>query len=185
MKKEYKIGLLLLFLSLPLFAGQSYRSVLKKWTRHDRVFVWDNLEARLVWYATYLSEDYREKRRERLAGLYEWTAEERGREERQDQGESQRYDAFFLGVYSGSSAWPEIGKDSGKWKIVLEVEGREPVPAVSMERIPLTQVERTLYPYLDKWSEGYLVKFPKQIGDGEKFRLRMTGIPARSELMWK
>lgn len=163
----------------------SYRSLLKKSTRSDRVYVWDNLEARVIWNATYLSENFRKARLDRLADLNEWTAEERSRAEREDRDESKLFDVFFLGVYAGSSAKPEIGKDTGKWKIVLEAQDREPVSFTSLERIPVTQMESSLYPYLDKWSEAFLVKFPKMIEPDQGFHLRMTGIPAKSELVWK
>ncbi len=186
MKKGFSV--LLAFLCLGLgesFAAPSYRSVLKKWTRHDQVFVWDNFEARLIWHATYLSDEYRRVRLERQSKLLEWSVDERLSRESEDRGESQKYDVFFLSIYAGSSQWPEVGKDSGKWKIVLQQGGGEPIASVQFERVPVTQVERELFPFLDKWSHGYVVKFPKTIRSGEPFRLRMTGIPARSELSWK
>lgn len=166
-------------------ASRSYKSILKKWTRHDRVFVWDNLEARMIWHATYFSHEFREARRSRLAGLYESGETEGTLRFQEDRDESEQFDVFFLGIYAGSSQWPEVGKDDGRWRMVLEVEGRQPVEAVRLERVKVSQLERTLYPYLDKWSEGYLVRFPKVISSGDLFRLRMTGIPARSELVWR
>lgn len=162
-----------------------YEKVLKQWTREDKVYVWDNFEARLVWHATYLSPEYRAARRERLAGLYEWTNEELVKKIREDAEEDSAGDEFFLSIYAGSSEWPEVGKDDGKWRIVLEQDGRAPVEAIKLERLPLTQAERELYPFLDKWSIAYLVRFPKMIRSGAPFRIRMTGIPARSELLWK
>ncbi len=174
-----------LLLSLSVLAQPSYKSVLKKWTRHDRVFVLENFEERLNWHATYLSEEFREARRKKLTNLYEWTDQESVRRKNEDRDEADRYDTFFLGIYSGSSVWPEIGKDTGKWKMVLEAEGRPVAESVRLERVPMTQLERTLFPYLEKWSHAFIVQFPKTIQAGKPFRLRMTGIPARSELVWK
>lgn len=168
------------------WAAPSYQSILKKWTRHDAVYVWTNLEARLIWNATYLSDEFRAARLKKMARLYEWSAGEEGRHFSEDRAEAGQFDLFFLAVYAGSSQWPEVGKDEGKWRIVLEAQGRgEAVEPVLFERVPVTEVERALYPHLDKWSQGYLVRFPKVIERGEPFRLRMTGIPARSELVWK
>lgn len=168
-----------------LLAAPNYSSLLKKWTRHDEVFVWENLEARMVWSATYLSGGFRDVRREKIADLYEWDPAKRAKAEEEDRAETKTYDVFFVGIYAGSSQWPEIGKDDGQWRIVLEAEGRDPVDAVDFQRIPITQLERTLYPYLDKWSNAYLLRFPKVIRGDEGFRLRMTGFPAKSELVWK
>jgi len=166
-------------------SAPNYASLLKKWTRHEEVFVWENLEARMVWNATYLSGGFRDVRREKIAGLYEWDSVKRAKAEEEDRAEARTYDVFFVAIYAGSSQWPEIGKDDGKWRIVLEAEGRDPVDAVDFQRIPITQLERTLYPYLDKWSNAYLLRFPKVIRGDEGFRLRMTGFPAKSELVWK
>ena len=139
----------------------------------------------MVWHATYLSPGFREARREKISRLYEWGDKEQMRAEDDDRREEGRYDVFFLGIYAGSSQFPEVGKDSGRWRIVLEAGEGGAIEPVLFERIPVTQLERTLYPYLDKWTEAYLVRFPKVIGSGEGFRLRMTGLPARSELVWK
>lgn len=190
MKNAFKMVLLLAlagFLAGPVTAEAmpGYRSVLKKWTREDRVWAWDNLEVRMIWHATCLSEEFRKARRERLAGLYEWTPTDRARAKADDESESRKYDVFFLSIYAGSSQWSDIGKNDGEWKIVLETDGRPPVESLKFEKISVTQAERTLYPFIDSWSHTYLVKFPKTISEGVGFRLKMTGIPARSELVWK
>lgn len=186
--KKLLIGILVLGVLLGtslLFATPKYRSVLNKWTRHDTVYVWDNLEARLVWHATYLSPEFRHARRAKLTELYEWNQEELAQQIRKDDEEERKNDSFFLSVYAGSSRVPEIGKDTSTWKIVLETDGGAPVEALKMERLKVTQLDRILYPFIDRWSHTYLVTFPKTIHGGEKFKLRMTGIPARSQLSWK
>jgi hypothetical protein len=175
-------------LALPLGAASgapTYQSLLKKWTRNDGVYVWDNFEARMIWYATYLSEEFRDIRRDKIADLYEWSQRERAKAAAEDRIEAQKYEVFFVGFYAGSSQWPEIGKDDGKWRIVLQTEGHDPVDAIDFKRISVTQLERTLYPYLDKWSHAYLLRFPKVVRGDDPFRLRMTGLPAKSELVWK
>lgn len=170
-------------------SASHYKKSLKQYTRHDNVYEWDNMEARVIWNATYLSDDFRAARRKRLAELYEWSAKEQKQQELRDREELKKYDAFILTIYSGSSKWSEIGKDSGKWKIVLKLNDNTPVENSKFERLPATEVERGLYPQLDKWSQIYLIQFPKSLPDslrqGESFRLKMTGIPAKSELIWK
>lgn len=189
MKKGFKRSVFFVFLLLlpaaPAAAG--YNSILKKWTRKDQVYVMSNMEARLIWSATYLSDEFRQAKRERLAELFEWDEAEKAAAEKEDLQEAAKYDVFFLGVYAGSSEIPEIGKDVGSWRIVLETgEGdtRRITKEVSFQRKAVTHTERELYPYLDKWSEAYEVKFPKTI-QSRPFKLRFTGIPARSELIWK
>ena len=66
--KHLFTGLLVLLMVLPSlgWGGKSdYKSVLKEWTREDEAYNWSSLEARLVWTATYLSEDFRRAKVER------------------------------------------------------------------------------------------------------------------------
>jgi hypothetical protein len=165
-------------------AGTSYQSSLKEWTRTGKVYVWDNMEARLIWNATYLSPEFRAARREKLDALLEWTDGELATKIREDAEESAAYDVFFLSVYAGSAVSPEVGKDDGLWRLFLDTKSDAVAPA-QMERLPVTQVERALYPHLDKWSRAYYVRFPKTLRPGEPFTLRMAGVPAKSQLVWQ
>lgn len=187
MKKIF--ALFFLFLSFSAIAKEGYSSLLKKWTRQKAVYTWDNLEANVIWHATYFSEDFRKARLDRLANLYEWSSAEANTHEREDEKEGHRQDVFFMSIYAGSSKWSEFGKDTGSWRFVLEAEGesegRGPVEAVGLEKVVVTGTERKLFPYTDRWSEGYLLRFPKTLRPGEPFHLRMAGIPAKSELVWK
>lgn len=183
------VGVCLIFFGLaitPLTAESksAYEKSLKKWTRDAQVYTWDNFETRLVWHATYLSSDFRAARRERLNDLYEWSGEELSRKVREDAEDEGKNDVFLLVVYAGSSKWPEVGKDDGQWRIRLEPEGRAPVESVGLERLPVTAVDRVLYPFIDKWSKVYLARFPKVLHPGVSFRLHMSGVPAKSELVW-
>lgn len=162
-------------------AGPSYRSVLKEATRHDRSYGVDNLEMRLAWSATHLSAAFRQARRAKLAKDLDWSEEERREALLEDERDLKKFDEFFVGIYAGSSAWPEIGKETGRWRFALE-QGEREVRAVSIEKVTITEVERELYSYLDKWSRGYRIRFPKFLQEGEPFILKMQGVPAKSEL---
>jgi hypothetical protein len=180
------VALAAILLAAPVAAGAkaSYKSALKEWTRTDKVYVWDNMEARLIWNATYLSSDFRAARRERLDALLDWTDEELARKVREDAEEAGAYDVFFLSVYAGSAVFPEVGKDDGLWRFFLDANGTTSEPS-QVERLPVTQVERVLYPHLDKWSRAYYVRFPKKLSGTDAFTLRMAGIPAASKLVWQ
>ncbi len=176
---------LLLCLLVSASAGaESYRSILKDWTRKGRDYTVDNLEMRLAWQATYWSEAFRSARRERMAKLLEWSEEEAAGQRLQDEREARVYDEFFVGIYAGSNAYPEIGKETGEWRIALAVEGTVIRP-VLFERVQINEVDRQLYPYLTRWSKAFRIRFPKTIRPGSPFALKMMGIPARSELVWQ
>ncbi|HSA59474.1 MAG TPA: hypothetical protein VLJ37_07295 [bacterium] len=184
LKKAVITAVILLIAAAQAAAKESYPSALKEWTRTGKVYVWDNMEARLIWNATYLSPDFRAARREKLDALLEWTDAELMTQVREDAEESADYDVFFLSIYAGSAAAPEVGKDDGLWRVFLDTKGATIAP-VQMERLPVTQVEKVLYPHLDKWSRAYYVRFPKTLHPGDAFTLRMAGVPAKSQLVWK
>jgi len=183
--KKTVIAIGLLGLALPASAkGPSYKDVLEAWTRTDKVYVIDNLEARMIWNATYLSDDFRAARREKLSSLLEWNDADLQKKVKEDGEESRQFDVFFLSIYAGSAKYPDIGKNDGQWRIVLDPPSGPSVDAAQLERIPVTQVEREIYPYVDKWSQAYYVRFPKTLHTGDSFNIRMSGIPAHSKLVW-
>src|SRR5262249_13404013 len=100
-----------LTLTTSVRADSPYETILKKLTRSDKVYVVDNFEVRMIWNATYLSDDFRAARRERLAKLLGWSNAELLQKVREDGEESRTYDVFFLSIYAGSAKFPDIGKN--------------------------------------------------------------------------
>ncbi len=174
------------FLAALIFSAsleaKSYKSVLKENTKRKTVYVWDNMEVRLIWNATYLSPEFQGKLEEKLA--------EMGMEKTASatrwwlQHELDKSDVFFVGLYEGSAKWPEIGKDDASLRFQLVDDTGKVTEARRIEAVPVTQAERVLFPYLDKWSKAYLVKFPKAVA-GPRMKLKLLSPAATSEVKWK
>jgi hypothetical protein len=162
-----------------------YKNALKHWTRQDEVYSWKNFEARVVWHATYQSEKFREARVIKYAKLYDLDQGQVQNLLDIEKKESDKYDVFFISIYAGSSQWADIGRDISKWRLVLQTAQGKKVTPVAMESIPDDQVLRSLYPYIDRWSKTYEIRFPKVTQPGESFELKMVGVPADSNLVWK
>lgn len=175
--------LLLILVSADLSAWGGYQSVLKKWSRRDKVYTVDNLEMKLAWDGTYFSPDFRKVYWEKMAHWKGWLEEEREKKIQEEEEKLAPYDLFFVAVYAGSSAEPGFG-DTGEWRVVLETGGVRVEP-VRWERAKVTSLERRLFPYLNKWSKAYWVQFPKTIREEEPFSLRMLGMTVQSELAFK
>jgi len=188
LKRGSKIALFILIVvllkPLDVLASGSYRPILKKWTRHQRIYVVDNFEARLLWHATYFSKEFRDTYFQRLNDFMQGPPEEGLKRKKLNDEDAQKFDVFFVSIYSGSSAWPEIGDNSAQWKFILETSHGKKVFEKVSEKIRVTEVERHMFPYLDRWSQGFWVKFPKTILPEESFRLKISGMPVRSELKW-
>ncbi len=163
---------------------KKYQQTLDKWTRNARQFSVDNLELRMQWHATYFSPEFRQARRERLAHRQEWSPEEIQQATKKDEADQKLYDDFFIDIYAGSNVWNKIGTDTTRWRLFLETEGVR-VKSLGFQLIPVFEEERGLYPYLDKWSKAYLIRFPKITKEGKPFTLKMAGVPGRSVLEWK
>jgi len=185
--------LLVVFLILPSSvwsewerrAVRQYQSILKDWTREDEAYNWGSLEARLVWYATYQSSSFRKAKTERFAALYELGDAEIAKLQQRENEDAQQYDTFFISIYAGSRVYPDIGKNRSLWRLVLETPEGEIVEPSSWEEVPSNQVTRTLYPYTDRWSKAFEVRFPKVIKENTEWaHLKMVGVPADSVLDW-
>ena len=97
----------------------------------------------------------------------------------------EKYDTFFVSIYAGSREHPDISKNRHLWRMVLEVPGQSPLVPDRWEEVATDHVIRTLYPYIDRWSKNFLVRFPKTITDNtDSFDLKMVGVPADSQLTW-
>lgn len=165
---------------------KNYKRILKEWTRDDESYSWDGFEARLVWYATYFSSDFREAKVDRYAKLYQLTEDEVDQMKTKEMAENEKYDCFFVSIYAGSRVHPDIGKNRSLWKLVLETSEGYIVEPEIWEEIPKDQVTRTLFPYIDRWSRLFEVKFPKRINSSTaRAKLKMVGVPADSMLEWK
>jgi len=175
--------LAILLFANPAF-GRSYKSVLKEWTRQGRVHTLDNLEMKMSWHATYQASPMRKARLEKMAGLLEWSEGEQKNQWDRDEKDLLKFDEFFVAIYAGSSGDRSFGQETGLWRLVLETDGKRIEPT-RFERAKISEIDRSLYPYLDKWSKGFWIRFPKSIRPDEPFSLRMLGVPAKSELVWK
>lgn len=168
-----------------LQAERSYQSILKDWTQDDEAYSWENLEARLVWHATYLSPDVMDAQwkylEQKLKGqeLYQEQLRLNGNT---PTGTS---DVFVSAIYVGSRSDAFVGKNPSLWNIVLETSEGEVYKASAMEELPRNELTKLLFPYIDRWSRIYKLTFPKVIrASTEWVQLKMVGIPADSTLEW-
>lgn len=161
-----------------------YKSTVKKWTRSGRTFTFDTMDANLIWHATLLNDDVSNAQSTLLAkkklnlpncDAYGFC----GAEAKKDEGIK-----FFIGLYTQKELKDFSLEKSSTWKIALVGEdGVETYPR-SIQQITITPTEKAFYPYLNRWSKGYIVEFPRtDLGDLAKLTLR--SIVAESTLKWK
>ncbi|HET9751947.1 MAG TPA: hypothetical protein VFP52_03255 [Myxococcales bacterium] len=135
-----------------------YGQALKKWTR--RVALYSGLETHAFVRVVYLSPDFVNEQAKELSRM---------RAELPDQAaatlarlrEDYRQPSFFAVVYipdKGANDWNE---PTSVWRLALNLGMGETAPdRVTRFEPPFNAELRALYPYIDEYSIGYLIRFP-------------------------
>ena len=143
----------------PVLEGE-YGKKLALWTRS--VALYSGLETRGFCRVVYLSPDFVEAQAKKISHMRAELPDEaqRTREKLRARTASPTVFAVFYSPDKQSNDWNE--KDS-IWRIALNL-GLGEVEPEKIERYdrPFNAEMRTLYPYLDDYSVGYLIHFPRQ-----------------------
>ncbi len=169
-----------------------YNDSLDKWTRSIKIY--DGLASRLFIGATYETLSFRRAYVERYAVDYalEDTYKKEMLEREKEQEE--KYNEFFVSAFTPVESWNDLDHRNPVWKLYLEDSAGSRVTPISITRVDASDPRvREFFPYLDLWSYGYDVKFPKYSdtgmeipGKNAKFlKLIVTGILGTGELEWR
>lgn len=182
--KRWKIGLALLCLvsfGQPLQAG--YRSVLNQWTKSKQWFSTETFSANVIWHATYFSPEFRRAFTKRhIQKKYLGAVEAAQYVAEQEKRQAESYE-FFLGIYTRKPYRHISSSKDSFWNVVLTTENGEVVKPLSLEMIDIEPYEKVMYPYLNRWSQGYRVVFPK-VALGSSFRLTLQSVLGQSTIKW-
>lgn len=178
---------LFLFFFILLVAGngfaKSYFSALRSATESKEWFSADDLKANVVWNATYFSDKFRKafiqehiKRTyldEREATLFT----------KEQEDDHAKYTEFFFGLYA-KKPYRELSLSPASfWELILTTENGEVLKPVAIEVIKPTPYDQVMFPYLDRWSKGYRVKFPK-VDQGDSFTLTLRSVIGQVSQKW-
>ncbi|PIR25985.1 MAG: hypothetical protein COV43_03090 [Deltaproteobacteria bacterium CG11_big_fil_rev_8_21_14_0_20_42_23] len=176
-----------LFLSLifsPSGFAKSYSSHLNSVSRDGKIYNFEAWDADLIWNASFFSDAFRNAQAQKHAKIKylnptekaHWFAE-------QNKLQSEYWD-FFVSVYT-KKAYKQISEGKNTfWEFVLLTENGDKIAPLSVEMIPLSPYYKVLYPYIDRWSMLYLIRFPK-VELGKSFSLTSRSVIGKSSLKWK
>lgn len=175
--------LLALVLSLPVWAS-GYSSVRREWTRSKQWFEPRNMNAEMIWHATYFSPEFRKAYEQEIIQRKYMGPVEAARFVAEQEKKQATTNTFFVGLYTRKEYKEfSMGAESF-WQAVLVAEnGQEAVP-ISIEMVPISPLEKILFPYLSRWSAAYRVVFPR-IDTGRKFGLILRSVLGETHLQWK
>ena len=141
----------------PQLEGE-YGMALKKWTR--KVALYSGLETRAFVRMVYLSPEFVNAQALELSHM---------RAELPDQAAATlahlraeyRQPSFFAVVYIPDKTANDWNQKDSVWRLALSMGiGERPPDSVRRYEVPFNAEIRALYPYLDDYSVGYLIRFP-------------------------
>jgi len=184
-----RISVFVVIVSFILFSAnfveaRGYHSSLKHMTKKDSVYGLDNFSARLIWRATFFSDDFRKSFEKKHISINHLGALEAAKFVAEQEYLQSKGWTFFIGFYTRKEYKQfTSGKDSF-WKIDLITQFGERVTPIEIDSLPVTPYERIMFPYLNRWSRAYKIVFPK-VKLGKKFKLFLYSVVADSTLKWK
>jgi len=162
-----------------LQAEQNYQSILEKFTSEQAVY--DNLETRLFFRATWLSPSFAEARTRREGQFKAWPSSELEKKWADEQTRLADVTEFFFAVHANDYRFEDFEKSNSMWRMVLVSGGEEVAPA-TVERLGRTTTEmRSYFSYMESFWVGYRVRFAKRPAPG-KFTLKLASALGKAEL---
>lgn len=178
------VFLILAFSLLSSSASASYKDVLSKWTRRGQAFSFDTLDAKIIWYATYLSRELRDAKVMKEASLMNWEEAETESALAKERLRMHNGQQFFVSFFAPKGANEFTLDEDSLWKIFLITSSNETYAPIGLEKVDLTARTKVFFPYVDRWSKAYIVTFPN-IDLGTDFVLEMRSVVGKSRLHWK
>ncbi len=169
-----------------------YNDSLNRWTSNKKIY--DGLAARLFIGATYETLAFRKAYVERYAEDYELDESYKKELLEREKAEEEKYNEFFIAAYSPEESWNDLDKRNSVWKLYLEDGTGSRVAPITITKVDSSDPRvREFFPYLDLWSYGYDVKFPKYAETGAEMpskdskylKLIVTGVLGTGHLEWR
>lgn len=173
--------------------SRDYYDTLNQWTKSQRIY--EGLESRLYVHATYKSMVWRKAYIDEYARRYRLSEDLKEAMLFRELEIYRLYNEFFISAYTPTDEWNDFDKKDSIWKLYLtdEVTGR--LDAVEIKKIDSKDpLHREFFPFLDAWSSGYVVRFPRYdskgagpVGEDESNALTLIigGVKGRGELKWQ
>ncbi len=162
-------------------AESKYQVILEQYTGHEGVY--DNLNTKAFFYATWQSPQFVAAKVERQAMFKALPAAERAELLANETKRLVDGTELFMAVHVNDSHFDDFDRSSSMWRLALVVHGEELRP-LSVERLGRTNIElRSTYSYMESFWVGYRVRFAKvTLQPGEKLTFRAASAIGKVDL---
>lgn len=170
-----------------------YFDTLFNLTRSVKVF--DGLDAKIYMTATYKERLFVTAYLKKYSKAFKLDDSYAGVLFERELGEVERYNEFFISVYTPDETWNDLVKQNSIWRLYLEDDAGARLAPISILQVDKDDpLIREFFPYFDMWSTAYRVKFPKYSDTGTEpipnastgyLKLTVTGIMGEGTLEWR
>ncbi len=176
------------------YVATDYESVLRQWTRTERLFALSELDNFLTATATFESWDFRWAYVVRYVQDYRLTIDERKKLMEKALDETKRRHQFFVAIYGGERRYNDLTKPDSAWIVrLIDDTGNETAPEEIQAIRKPNAIERTYFPYNSVFRLAFRIRFPRFTADGRQtisskakwFGVRFAGAQGNTQLIWQ
>ena len=173
-----------------VLGSPSYARATETFTRTKEVH--DGLETRFIIAATWLSPEWIQAFSEEYSNIYYLDEERKGRVIAEWKGESERYQRFFVALFTPDERGNDLEKQGTLWSLRLVRPDEKDFTPVYIRKSGLrTEEISRFFPYSGTWYRAYEVAFPREAGEGPPaaagspaLKLVLSGVQGRAVLAW-
>ena len=175
------------------YVATDYESVLRQWTRTERLFALSELDNFLTATATFESWDFRWAYVVRYVQDYRLTIDERKKLLEKALDETKRRHQFFVAIYGGERRYNDLTRPDSAWIVrLIDDTGNETAPEEIQAIKKPNALERTYFPYNTVFRLAFRIRFPRFGADGRPtisskakwFGIRFAGAQGNTQLVW-
>jgi hypothetical protein len=147
-------------------AERAYQDLAARYSARGEIY--DRLDTRLFAGATYQSEPFVEAR-VRRSGLFLSQPESViAAELEKERAAMATAHEFFLGVHVNDPKYDDFDRPDSTWRLALAADGVEVTP-IEVRRVGRSDLRlKAMYPYMDTFWVGYVVRFPRSLPPGAR-----------------
>lgn len=176
------------------YVATDYETVLREWTRTERLFALSELDNFLTATATFESWDFRWAYTVRYVQDYRLTIDERKKLLEKALDETRKRHQFFIAIYGGNYRFNDLTKPDSAWIVrLIDDTGNETAPEEIVAIRKPNVIERVYFPYNTVYRRAFRIHFPRATADGRPtisakakwFGLRFAGAQGNTQLIWQ
>lgn len=163
-----------------------YGKVLRRYSRRGESYSFQDMQAKIIWWATYASDEFRDAFRTEYDRVYPQGQDARAKERSKPWITPDPQATFMVGIYALKREMSDLDSEKSLQDLSLEVDGHFYKPKL-IEKIPTTQFEIYFFNYLNLWFKTYRVVFPFEglHNRDVAFKLHLHGVAGGSALKFK